>query len=369
MTTNLLGIQFVEEDGKTNNIAIISSKWLTPKKQQTFWPPYKKQYQYEQSLKKGETPTDKWTLYDIQKVLFVEKDNNYQKAKKQLQFCEENSDIPSDFDATLERLNRINTSRIKKPPNRYCDSESSSDNENNKEFTRLKKKSHKNNRLSRPPTISDDEFEEDNASTNLTVSNVPEISNVPEVIEKFPSTSNSTLSSISTMRMRIRPQKTQKQLLILLVEIKEQNTQILALLKTKELNKVPSILPADIPVKFPIDTLEHVKILETYLKEDENLNTLTLYLASLGGKNITTLTNRIMKFLYTDNLAKKFSFFGKRDNKEPFSEYLLKTAVINAVKICHSDATDRCVEDILKVWLKHAPQRSKVSLQNNRNHQ
>lgn len=55
----------------------------------------------------------------------------------------------------------------------------------------------------------------------------------------------------------------------------------------------------------------------------------TLYLASVGGKNVTTLTNRIMKFLYTDNLAKKFSFFGKRDNKKPFSECLLKTAVVS----------------------------------------
>lgn len=54
-----------------------------------------------------------------------------------------------------------------------------------------------------------------------------------------------------------------------------------------------------------------------------------LYLASLGGKNITTLTNKIMKFLYTDNLATRFSFYGKRNNKKRFSECLLKTAVIS----------------------------------------
>lgn len=72
MTTHILGIQFAEEDGR-NNIALISSNWLTPKKQHTFWPPYKKQYKYEQSLKKGETPTHKWTLYKIKQVLFVRK--------------------------------------------------------------------------------------------------------------------------------------------------------------------------------------------------------------------------------------------------------------------------------------------------------
>lgn len=49
---------------------------------------------------------------------------------------------------------------------------------------------------------------------------------------------------------------------------------MLALLREKELNKVPGILPADIPVKFPLDTEEHLELLETYLKEDEKLNSL-----------------------------------------------------------------------------------------------
>lgn len=71
MPTNLLGVQF-EEQGRAV-ICIISSNWLTPKKQQTLWPPYKKQYQYEQSLKKGETPSSGWTLHKIEKVLFTQK--------------------------------------------------------------------------------------------------------------------------------------------------------------------------------------------------------------------------------------------------------------------------------------------------------
>lgn len=37
---------------------------------------------------------------------------------------------------------------------------------------------------------------------------------------------------------------------------------------------MPGILPADIPIKFPIDTLEHLEILETYLKENGKLNIL-----------------------------------------------------------------------------------------------
>lgn len=38
MITNLLGVQFVEENGAIN-IAIISNNWLSPKKEESFWPP------------------------------------------------------------------------------------------------------------------------------------------------------------------------------------------------------------------------------------------------------------------------------------------------------------------------------------------
>lgn len=36
--------------------------------------------------------------------------------------------------------------------------------------------------------------------------------------------------------------------------------------------------------------------------------------------------------------------------------YIIK----DAVKSCYASATDRDVEDIVKVWLKHAPQRFKT---------
>jgi len=59
-----------------------------------------------------------------------------------------------------------------------------------------------------------------------------------------------------------------------MVEIKEYNIQILALVKEKELQKAPGILPFDIPIQFPIDTLQQLEILENYLKEENKLNAL-----------------------------------------------------------------------------------------------
>lgn len=70
------------------------------------------------------------------------------KPKKQLHFCEENSDIPSDFDATLQKLSTIDKSRSRKRPNRYS-KESDSEGE---VLNTSKKKCNRNN-IPRPPTI------------------------------------------------------------------------------------------------------------------------------------------------------------------------------------------------------------------------
>ncbi|XP_025266088.1 uncharacterized protein LOC112638474 [Camponotus floridanus] len=194
MTTNLLRVQFVEENGAIN-IAIISSNWLIPKKRESFWPPYKKQYQYEQSLKKNETPNiETWTLHKIQKVLFTEKDNDYHKAKKQLEFCEENSDIPSDFDTALKKLNTIDKPRNRKRPNHYCgkceDSDEQSDSEKELLNHGINKKKCNNKRLLRPPVISSDDELQVNGEPVITVPNIP-------LVERFASRSNTPIASTS----------------------------------------------------------------------------------------------------------------------------------------------------------------------------
>jgi len=84
-------------------------------------------------------------------------DNDYHKAKKQLEFCEENSDIPSDFDTALKKLNTIDKPRNRKRPNHYCEKCEDSDEESDSEKVLLNpgvsKKKCNNKRLSRPLAI------------------------------------------------------------------------------------------------------------------------------------------------------------------------------------------------------------------------
>lgn len=52
------------------------------------------------------------------------------------------------------------------------------------------------------------------------------------------------------------------------------------------------------------------------------------YLTTLGGKDITSRVNRILKYYLADSLAESYSFFGKRNQKKAFAVLNLKKAII-----------------------------------------
>ncbi|KAF2891513.1 hypothetical protein ILUMI_14660, partial [Ignelater luminosus] len=83
------------------------------------------------------------------------------------------------------------------------------------------------------------------------------------------------------------------------------------------------------------------------------------YLSSVGVKDGTFLTNNILKRCLTNQLASSFSFRGK-GVKKPFVDLSLKSVVVGAVKKQFSGLTETEIEDHIKVWLKHLPQRFKA---------
>lgn len=64
------GIEFTDDGG--GGVALISSQWLTPRKQEVFWPPYKSQSQYDKAVKNGVIPEEdgSWTIYKIKRCFF-----------------------------------------------------------------------------------------------------------------------------------------------------------------------------------------------------------------------------------------------------------------------------------------------------------
>lgn len=51
-------------------------------------------------------------------------------------------------------------------------------------------------------------------------------------------------------------------------------------------------------------------------------------LSSLGGRDIPSKTNRILKYLLTDSLAKNYNFYGKRSQKIAFCNLHLRDAIV-----------------------------------------
>ena len=51
-------------------IIIVRDSWLTPKKQECFWPPYKHSDKFNAALSKAEIPGEDWSLIQIKRRLY-----------------------------------------------------------------------------------------------------------------------------------------------------------------------------------------------------------------------------------------------------------------------------------------------------------
>lgn len=138
----------------------------------------------------------------------------------------------------------------------------------------------------------------------------------------------------------------------LLVQIKNQNQEILSLLQQKTTPTGHKLqLPNDIPVKLPVNTLQDLRKFEEYLNErtiseivkfskDNVLMSLIFlipqgsYFATIGGRNLTSKTNAVLKHLLTNQVACEYSWLGSRNNKKSFQELKLKKIITGEHKIC-----------------------------------
>lgn len=63
-------VEFDENDG--GGVAILHDSWLTPRKKEAFWPPFKEQYQFDKALKNGASvDTETWKLYKINRIFYA----------------------------------------------------------------------------------------------------------------------------------------------------------------------------------------------------------------------------------------------------------------------------------------------------------
>ncbi|XP_057665090.1 uncharacterized protein LOC130899289 [Diorhabda carinulata] len=86
---------------------------------------------------------------------------------------------------------------------------------------------------------------------------------------------------------------------------------------------------------------------------------LSAYLSTFGGRDFTGHTNRILNFLFIYSLATNWNFCGKRGEKKTFKNLNVKDVIIGAVRKSSPLVSQKEIEDTIKVWLKHAPEKLK----------
>ncbi|KAK4885759.1 hypothetical protein RN001_002030 [Aquatica leii] len=268
-------------------------------------------------------------------IWLMANNDNYDKVHKKLIECEITSDIQSDSEQPLTRRKYF-------LPQRYIDSED--------------EEPQTSSQLSRPPKVrrlnllSADDGQE-KFQQNGTLMAVTRNRNLTQINESSPQTFNCDTPKISI----------QESCLTAVTHVKEQNKQILNYLtQQKEKQSSPFPVLPELPTQLPINTEQDLIGLNQLLTESPDTNSaLCTYLRTLGGKDITNKTNRILKYILTDEVAQNYNYFGKRSKKKAFCELQLNDMIIRAVK-AGTNCNNNEVEGLIKLWLKHAPERLKA---------
>ncbi|KAJ8942087.1 hypothetical protein NQ314_010160, partial [Rhamnusium bicolor] len=322
-------VEFCNEAG--GGLAIVHTNWLTPRKQEVFWPPYKDNSLFTKALKTGERTNEKWKLYEIVRNFY--KTDDLEKAKRKLKLAEDTSDLNTETDENEFQPRK----RLRKPTK----ISSSEDEEENSNFQR-------------PPKLNIKKKLESNLSSSQKAGN-PSISSLPSTLGVLPKigthvNSPQTASPNTPTTSRNWPTPSESvtipkseydNIIRLLAHIKEQNKEILNIITERGRETSTALtsicLPNNFPIELPASTDDDVQAVEDFLKTKENINSFCSYLSTLGGgKSYILRTNKVLRQLLTDSLACKYSFFGSRKDKKAFSELLLKKSsnkrVANEVK-------------------------------------
>ncbi|XP_056635961.1 uncharacterized protein LOC130901655 [Diorhabda carinulata] len=396
-----VGVEFQNNGG----ISLVHSAWLTPLKREVFWPPKQTTGNFIKLLKSGQEPPqdNSWKLHQIKRIFFQTDD--YKIAEKKIKKAEITSDLTTDAEesAIISPRRKIRPKKFSTDDEQEEVLSSSEDDfpKNKKPLPRPKpiiRKSITNilSDYSGPiqtfPLASAGQSQrsfEDSDSTNQLYYLPPQHSAKDTQLTKSsgqiirgsasnqsfcqaavsnsspynPSTSKATdVQSNIRAVVESNGANTQDDVITLLKTIREQNNQILQWIRKQDRSgnhASNTDLPDDIGVQFPLNSQEDITKLETYLSEKNNCLALSAYLSTFGGRDFTGHTNRILNFLFTYSLATNWNFCGKRGEKKAFKNLNVKDVIIGAVRKSSPLVSQKEIEDTIKVWLKHAPEKLK----------
>ncbi|KAI0241990.1 hypothetical protein LSAT2_015227 [Lamellibrachia satsuma] len=119
----------------------------------------------------------------------------------------------------------------------------------------------------------------------------------------------------------------------------------------------PSSLPERI--QFPLASEEAVQALEQDLTDKETEKALKHHLAVIGGENLKDVTTRIMKTVFSQQLALKYCWTGNARVKRAFQSLKLREVIFNAVRNneVSKNGTNHEIKHVIQEWFRTASDR------------
>ncbi|XP_054723471.1 uncharacterized protein LOC129233476 [Uloborus diversus] len=327
----------VEFDGD-GGVGIVREEWLTPRKKETFWPPFKISSQYNKCLVDGTKPENTWVLCKITRKFYVTDD--IQKARQKAKEAEDESDVRTDYEEGIVKRKR----KQKKVFSESSDDENSPTKENLKKI-----------RQSVPV------LPETFSVTPITVTSFDEVPVEEEHVENAPFSpfllhneeQDLPLASAGFEVVARRLAKCES----MLEEILENQRKIINVVFAGE-----EVSNAEVElngVHLPCERIEDVEKLECWLQSPENFQLLEKNLLYKGGKTLREVSYRILGKIFSNSVGKNYNWTGK-SGKQSLKKLTKTVAVIQCTirrNFASSGATDSEIETVVRNWFRYVKDR------------
>ncbi|CAH1170404.1 unnamed protein product [Phaedon cochleariae] len=339
-------VKFQEE----NSVEAIPTTWLMGNNN-CYWPPYT-QEKIQHAIKKHDQPNTCWPLHKIE-VFKSGTYDNYLQARSKAKKAEIDSDLNSDCDYDKTKR-RARQRRI------ISDDSSKSSADELEEISWHKKCSQK--KLPTPPKIpttssTDDSVPRSQPDHVTVIPAIPTaipISISSKSIDEFSCCCCPVHKSGDSLRNIMKQQILMRNILTQVVE-EIQNLRIPQ--PSANINEESHQSIFLMFNFFPINSDEHLILLEEYLGTEKHFRATVDEFSKLGGSNLYDFIKRCLNVVISNSFASQFSWQGAK-KKRVFRDLKLAKLILVASEQSKLSDNQKATEEAIKKWLRRAKERS-----------
>ncbi|XP_043279872.1 uncharacterized protein [Venturia canescens] len=338
-----------------DGVTLAPEKWLTPRKNHCYWPPYKSNSRTTKAVENQENVAENWTLHDIKQILTSTK--TYKRGQAKCVEALQMSDINTDTD-----VEKITTQKGQKPqssinispfPSFPSDEQiqptDHDSNTNANAHDDINEVSENMMGPRRTDAVTNSTKRKRARDENLFDEPIREkrpLNSIPNSSYRNDNSNQTIMRALANMDLRIET---------ILAEVRDIARTLSANTADKEIEKTESPLLKD----YPVATEALLTKAEHRLSTDPDyLNNLIKDLAIFVQADVKSTVSKLMQEIMSNSVAANFSFHGAH-KKKAFAKLKLYNVLSRVVRFRFKNpvVTNKDINDPIKSWLRHAPAR------------